>query len=498
MGRAFTEWNHVMAEHDDTTGKESFFEEAEVNAEAGEGKNSGKPDFWEDEIEEIVSQPEPLAAEATTEPDLVPETTDAGFLGTSMAEELLATGHEKTEQIDLQSEPDLSELHSSVDSDDGEGEPSYLEMRQIAGLSAGSSMRLTHGTYKFKDAFSLNVSEDGRVTVLPGNSDIRVNDVKVVQPTSLGNSILNVGSARFTVLPPRPDDPYAQEIEPNERSIITVPDFPLTKAQKSTWFAKSQTPDASLDTLSWEFIQEIRANRDEDARLHRLLHPDPEELAYRIRAGQKRVLNRDHNHTYFGRFSIAYGPIPWTPRFDRPEAIPSQLGTKIQELRTLASVPITHNILSGPLAIVGPRQAALASARHCILSLAALSKPGDIELKVITTDKHRNQDWGWITELPSWVSARDNTYRTVIADGMRNFELAGLNHRDAEANNIGLIIVAESVKDIPAYTSVVLQVSDSGLSKATNQRQESIEGTPIGIKEKHAKELAAKLHNFPA
>jgi len=409
----------------------------------------------------------------------------------SELDELLSSGssHEGSNSADTSSITDIetNQAHN------------HIEMRQIAGLGAGTVMQLTEGVFSFKEgdkesAFSVSV-KDGVPTILPGNSDVWVDDQLVTQPTLLSNHILNVGSARFSIQTPRPEyGQYSKPIEPDSRTTITVPKF--ESISKSEWVPGSgdatQSPQ-NLNTESWEFIEEIRAARDEDARIQRLLHPDPEELAHRIDSGGFSLLNRDSDHPFFARFSIAYGSIPWIPKFNDNSAIPTNLHSNIDQLCILNSVPITCNLTNGPLAIVGPRTARLAVTRHSILSLVALNTPKKIELKIITTDKNYDSSWEWLSNLPSWVSSTENDYRVIIADSYRSLVLAGLEDTLSENNDIGLIIVADSLAEVPPYCSIVLQVSDQGSCRATSKNGDSLSGTAIGVTEQFSYQTAGKI-----
>ncbi|MDH3293991.1 MAG: hypothetical protein OER95_06675, partial [Acidimicrobiia bacterium] len=78
-----------------------------------------------------------------------------------------------------------------------------LEMRQVAGLTAGSMMKLTLGrAFEFNESneggsFSLRVLETGEVLVHPGSAKAVVDEIDVTEPTLIGDAILNVSSACF-------------------------------------------------------------------------------------------------------------------------------------------------------------------------------------------------------------------------------------------------------------------------------------------------------------
>ncbi len=402
-------------------------------------------------------------------------------------------------QFTLDETVELAALNEVVAAASGRmSKPVFLEMRHVAGLSCGTVLKLPEGHFEFLDRddktlFSLAI-EDAIATVSGGAGELWCDETPVKRPTSLSRSVLNTGWARFIIRPPRSGyGEYSQPLEAKPKEAIEVPSFKRTSKALWQYGQANMGPTINLDTTSWEFIEAVRAARDEDARVQRQLHPDPEELSYRAYNDGFGLLQRDPDHPFFGRFSIAHGAIPWRPKFNKPDAIPKKLHANIDQLCSLASVPITGNLKKGPVAIVGSRHARLAAARHAIVSLTALSKPGSAEIKVITTDKNQNENWMWLSALPGWASASGNDERILVADGMRSFDLAGLEHAHAENGDMNLIILEESVKEVPAYCSVILQINDEGLCKATNRSGESINGTALGISEGFAAALATKL-----
>ena len=255
-----------------------------------------------------------------------------------------------------------------------------LEMRQVAGLTAGSVMELHTGSFQFRESdkdvgFSLVVRGQDDVVVVPGTATTTVDEIVVDEPTPLGDGILNVGTACFTVRRPRPDPDGAYRLavlEEARRSprAIEVPDLPLNEPgsqTRSTRFGSlfsrpADGDDAAFDESYWSFLEDIRDLRSKVAERHRHLHPDPEELRSRLQRLDPGLWDRTMDHSLFARFAVAYATIPWEPRFDAPERIPTPLHEPIREMSCLPWVPITANLLYGPLGIVGSRPAVLAAA----------------------------------------------------------------------------------------------------------------------------------------
>ena len=397
--------------------------------------------------------------------------------------------------------------------DDSPG-PTLLEMRQVAGLTAGSVMDLHKGSFQFRESdrevgFSLYVDSPDDVVVVVGAAEAVIDEVPVTEPTPLGLSVLNVGSACFTVREPRPDSNTGSLVEWLEAAkrptrAITVPDFSSDQGQPtqatSTRFGSlfSKEPDEAQPALNaehWEFLESIRDARSLLAERHRHLHPNPEELRSRLERLDPGLWDRTVDHPLFARFAIAYSTIPWEPRFDQPENIPLPLHQPIQAMSQLPWVPITANLLFGPLGIVGSRSAALACARNAVLSLACTTAPSDIEFSIVTA-QGQIEDWNWTGSLPSVLfPSGSKSYAIAVADGISHFEGAGFDHEAVKNNEMGLIVLAESLNDLPDYCGTILLVSNDGHCQITNHLGERIAGTPIGVTSEFAAAAATIVHD---
>ena len=181
-------------------------------------------------------------------------------------------------------------------------EPVDLEMRQIAGLTAGSMMKLSLGrAFEFNESneggsFSLRVMEDGNVVVHPGSAKAIIDEIEVTEPTVIGDAILNVSSACFSVRPPRPEvgtEPRLKTINATffSAAAITVPPLgaeePLPPEQLAgsrlgALVNRNPLTRGAIGQEAWDFLQNIRDVRAAVAERHRLVHPDPEELKTRL------------------------------------------------------------------------------------------------------------------------------------------------------------------------------------------------------------------------
>ena len=126
-------------------------------------------------------------------------------------------------------EPNTTFL-ADADSTDGD----HLEMRQVAGLTAGSMMKLGVGrAFEFNESndggtFSLRVLENGAVVVHPGSARAVVDEIEIEEPMLIGDALLNVSSACFSVRRPRPPASTESRMESIAAafasiSAITVP-----------------------------------------------------------------------------------------------------------------------------------------------------------------------------------------------------------------------------------------------------------------------------------
>ncbi len=384
-----------------------------------------------------------------------------------------------------------------------------LEMRQVAGLTAGSVMGLHAGAFEFNESeadlgFGLVVHGPDDVVVVPGTAQAQVDEFPVAAPIQLGDGILNVGTACFTVRSPRPE-PTAQHrlavLEETTRpaNAILTPDVGLgpepdpipPPPELAAVFGEDDAPE--LGEHWWDFVGQILEVRSQVAERHRALHPDPEQLRSRLDRLDPGLWDRTIDHSLFARFALAYATIPWEPRFDFPERIPSELHGPIREISRLPWVPVTANLMHGPLGIVGSRAAVLAAARNAVLSLACLSSPTDLVFSIVTA-KGLIDDWRWTSTMPnSLFVTRPETFPIVVADGMSHFEGAGLDPAKVLRNEMGLIVLAQSLDELPDYCGTILQISADGRCQVSNHMGEQALGTPIGVTAGFAGEAAVRL-----
>ncbi len=390
-------------------------------------------------------------------------------------------------------------------------------MRQIAGLTAGIDLELDRAGHEFAEgdqsvAFTITVDDKDRAVLVPGTMSVKLDTQPVTQPTLIGWGALDVGSARFVVRPrrsfPQADEWLAQreafdrpeleiEVPPTLGLQVAAPVEPDRGRRRfgRRRAGDSDPPAETLNAESWEFIDRIRAARADLADRERYLHPDPAELVVRTRSRAPILGIRPPGHPLFAKVGVIVADMPWMPNFDDIRAIPDTLGPYLQPLMSLPSIPIAADLLVGPLGIVGSRAAAAACARHIILSLHALSTP---DLRVhIAASPERAPVWDWAYDLAVHDEIDlDHGFPVVVVDGIENFGRYGVTHADAIEHRVGVVILTDSIDDLPNYCGSVLQVDRSGSALLTNHLGHVIAGTPVGVANDFALHLADDLNTL--
>lgn len=396
-----------------------------------------------------------------------------------------------------------------------------LEVRQIAGLTSGVRLTMDSQTYDFSYdnetiGFQLEVDDNDRAIVMPGTTAAKLDTIPVTESTAIGSGVLDVGSARFIVRHRREHKRATDWLDQHDsidrpEPVIHVPHnlgqppvpseaegapkrrIGRRRARKQQGTAQSSS-HRTLDVVSWEFIERVRATRTEIADRERYLHPDPAELADRARHRAPILGIRPAGHPLFAKASVVVADMPWMPRFDDIEAVPDSLGEHLKPLMSLPSLPIVADLLVGPLGVVGSRSATLACARYVMLSLYAMSTT-DLRLHVVT-DESRYDVWDWSIDIaPEQPVDADDGFGVFVVDGVENFEAHGLNHADAIEHRIGAVFLAETIEELPSYCGTVLQVDSSGSALLTNHLGHVVAGTPIGVTTGFAAAVSADLHS---
>ncbi len=393
-----------------------------------------------------------------------------------------------------------------ADADPYPGPQPLVELRQVAGLTSGSIMELASDTYDFAEGdhsvgFSLQVEPTGRVVVVPGSVEARVDALPVTGPTVLGSGVLDVGTARFMAesQPPLSHSEWeslrrdADEPDP----VIEVPDdleeaLQAAAAKRSRRSSRRDQATAGERRL-WEFTEMVREARSTVAERLRFHHPDPAQLAWRMETQAPTFADRSSAHPLFAQVAVMAADVAWLPSFDDIHAIPEAVGYRLQPLLSLPSVPVVADLTMGPLGIVGKKPAVLACARQLMLALYAASTD-DLRLHLVTSIERRDA-WSWARPVApvAPLALSDHELSVVVVDGMENFADAGFTHEDALERRIGAVILADAVEHLPNYCGTVLQIDAAGTGILTNHRGDMIPGTPVGVTGSVAADLADGL-----
>lgn len=279
-----------------------------------------------------------------------------------------------------------------------------LELRQVAGISAGGSLELLPGNYDFGPVrhgpgrldsgdpdtvcFTLRLDENLSATIGPGETPVSLDDQPIVGPTDLAGRVINAGSARFVVARPRP---------PRKRSGAAI--------------------DLDIDRFDPWVVQPvpgpIAPGADASSLIghRRRLHWGPDELRHRIIGGRSLLWDRGPGHPLFGTAVVAMADVP----------------VREYGLEISAPVPVSVNLLESATMTAGDRHLQLAVVRHAVISLAASIHPDDLHIEVLSD----NPDVDFIRQLPHARHAADEER---VSNG-RDPQVRGLDVRALEARS---------------------------------------------------------------
>ena len=292
-----------------------------------------------------------------------------------------------------------------------------LELRQIAGRGAGRSAVLTPGVYDvgpktspvglpghgetMMTPFRLRVEKDLSVTLIVLDRPVSVDGRRVADGLRMRGGVINAISARFEIGEPvgetQPPPTSSQIIEALPSLQIPIQKIPgvSVDGKSRRWSNKRGTTPADFPELA----KAVLTSRARTIRRARMLNPSINELLVRAKAGRPQIWTVTPQDKQFAVATLAYGEMPWTPPYDRPDKITDQAAYAVSQFLETPSMPITTDLRVGGLAIVGDRAAALAAVRHIVLSHSILTGPTDLEL-VVMAGSQNEADWNWATRLP--------------------------------------------------------------------------------------------------
>ncbi len=388
-------------------------------------------------------------------------------------------------------------------------ESAATELHHLAGLTAGSSIVLRPGSYHFGAddhpadstgddvashhadslSFTLTMSTDGRVefsapTHLTASDGIDAFSALSIhvdgQPATwlpdVRGAIINAGPSRFLVT--------GAPIVNAPNTIIPVPDRAIDDGPAlPVW--RGCGPRSTEGPLGDPFLAELlhRVNTTRRALLAEqwFLHGTAEQNGVPAPHAQPTNQARKADHPLFATVAIAAGDVSWRPRFDKPAMVSAAAASAVQPLHKLASAPITADLKTGSLGIVGRRDQRLAAARHVVMSLAARSSADDIEFAILARSD-RATDWRWADGLPHVACESPTATPILVVDGVDQLEALGLPDLLEATGGIGAIVLADDPESLP-LCSTVMFIGDAGMAAVVDHAtgRTVLEATPLGM-----------------
>ena len=365
-----------------------------------------------------------------------------------------------------------------------------MELRQIAGVSAGGSLELYPGNYDFGPVsrgpgrlgdgqpdsvgFTLRLDGDLSAVVGPGDAPVLVDDQPVNEPTDLRGRVINAGSARFVVARPRP---------PRKRDG-TVTDLRLLDADP--WVLEPIPGPIRAGGFRQSLVDQRRR-----------LHHGPDEVRHRIEAGPPTLWDRGPSHPLFGTAVVAMADVP----------------VRGSGLELAVPVPVAVDLLGSPTMIVGPRRLQLAVVRHAVLSLAAATGPRDLSIAVLSDQGALD----FARRLPhradraDGVESDDGPRRLVVVDDPARHGHWAEGHWDNgswvegrwilpgfDDRRTSILAIAGDGQAPASDADVVTVVDEATISVLGCRGEVPIDGaTPVGFAESMANDLVDRLAPRP-
>jgi hypothetical protein len=279
------------------------------------------------------------------------------------------------------------------------------------------------------------------------------------------------------------------------------------------------TTQAGLDARA--FAQELDFHRAGAIQRRRAASPDVAELRARALSAAPTVWERRSGDSDFLVLSFGIGSAPWQPPVTKPIETYSELAPLTLDRATLPAVPLTVDLrASRAIAVVGPRDDALALSRWLIAQVATLHGPADVALTLVC-EPYRLDDWDWAKWLPHLYSDRstprvvtDEAFtpgisivpinrwrgqRTVVfvvdGDPGTASEVGGTDAAltRALADGAVAITIVASANRVPAWCNLVLQLDGTTVTVLANGVS-VIEHTMVtGISDAVARDIARAL-----
>ncbi len=397
------------------------------------------------------------------------------------------------------------------------------ELRQIGGISSGGTLALRPGVFTFgakqsgpgrlsdgspdSPTFTVVVDKEMNVTIreAPGSSsnqpagpnslDLFVNGQTVAGPVLVENQVIDVGSAQFIVAIPRPRSVRSRRTRSGYRRGSRLdPIEPL-----SPWIAAC-IPDTVVagefeanDGLRVDLVHVAEASEvDELVKARRKAHILPDEIAHRAIVGSTLLWDRSVSHPLFGTSAVGLGHIPTIAEY--PTEVEPSDGIEVindgsgRLLDAGYGVPLSIDLASGPISVVGPLWLRSSVMRQILLSLVVASSPTDIRLAQFP----HGSEFDFCRTLPhSSTSEAEKT--VVVTDSNQTCSEVETNQIDAEPDWV--IQGADRAEELADATGTVVTVNSvEELTIQVGPSGPLIEGlTPVGMARSLAQELAMAL-----
>ncbi len=391
-----------------------------------------------------------------------------------------------------------------------------LELCQIAGRGAGQRVLLTPGTYDIGPttsppgmpgnadpqmvSFRLTVGPSNDVVLTTITHPVAVDGRQIADGLRLKGGHIDAYSARFVLGPPNPN-PRPAPTSAQINAALPTQKIPVSeikgasiehKTKRRSKNKRNRTPEEFP-----ELTRAVLQARARKIRRIRMLNPDMAELLNRVRLGRSHIWNIDKSDQQFGHTTVAYGEIPWTPPYDRPDKIRDEAAYAVNQFLELPTVPITLDMQRNALGIVGPRDTALAVARHIGIGFCITTSPRDIELAIMA-DSTTAQDWQWAELLPHAQPGNSDSSAMplLMIDGLAQVGANELRAMLAETTNLGAIVIESELGDLPSICGTVMELRPDGSGALMDfRRGKTINGraTPAGMSASMAVDAARHI-----
>lgn len=397
------------------------------------------------------------------------------------------------------------------------------ELRQIGGISSGGTLVLKPGVFTFgakksgtgrlsdgspdSQTFTLVVDKEMNVTIRevaatgtnhpadPRSPELLVNGQTVNESALVEHQVIDVGSAQFIVAIPRP-----RSVRSRRTPSVHGRGSRLDSVEPLAPWIAACIPDTVItgqfesdDGLSVDLVDVGDASEVEELiQARRKAHILPDEIAHRAIVGSALLWDRSVNHPLFGTSAVGLGHIPTIAEYP-PEATHGD-GIEIVNTgsgRLLGAgygVPLSIDLNSGPISVVGPLSLRSSVMRQILLSLVVASSPADVRLAQFPS----GSEFDFCRTLPHF-SAVEAERTLAVTDGSQisaevennqtalepDWAIQGADCFDELPDVSGMVVTLRSVEEL------TLQIGPSG---------PLIEGlTPIGMARSLVQELAISL-----